>query len=64
MTGITDISEATGAARTACLFLIIPMDTEAINYQTGIFGAYIAESRDWDNLMYNSPYYLMVVAAG
>lgn len=27
-------------------------------------GAYIDDSRDWDNLMYNSPYYLMVVAAG
>ena len=27
-------------------------------------GAYIEDSRDWDNLMYNSPFYLMVVAAG
>ncbi|MEO1253307.1 MAG: S8 family serine peptidase, partial [Bacteroidota bacterium] len=27
-------------------------------------GAYITDSRDWDNLMYNSPFYLMVVAAG
>ena len=27
-------------------------------------GAYIDDSRDWDNLMYNSPFYLMVVAAG
>lgn len=27
-------------------------------------GAYIDDSRDWDNLQYNSPYYLMVVAAG
>lgn len=28
------------------------------------FGAYIQDSRDWDNLMFNSPFYLMVVAAG
>ena len=28
------------------------------------FGAYIQDSRDWDNVMYNAPYYLMVVAAG
>ena len=27
-------------------------------------GAYINESRNWDNIMYNAPYYLMVVAAG
>src|SRR5690606_35657803 len=28
------------------------------------FGAYITDSRDWDALQYNAPYYLMVVAAG
>jgi len=28
------------------------------------FGAYITDSRDWDNLLFNAPYYLMVVAAG
>ncbi|MFD0863049.1 S8 family serine peptidase [Sungkyunkwania multivorans] len=28
------------------------------------FGAYIDESRNWDEVMYNAPYYLMVVAAG
>jgi hypothetical protein len=28
------------------------------------FGGYIEESRDWDNLMFNAPTYLMVVAAG
>ncbi|MGJ8685472.1 MAG: fibronectin type III domain-containing protein [Nonlabens sp.] len=28
------------------------------------FGGYISESRDWDVIMYNAPYYLMVVAAG
>lgn len=28
------------------------------------FGAYDSNSRDWDEIMYNAPYYLMVVAAG
>lgn len=28
------------------------------------FGAYIQDSKNWDNIMYNAPYYLMVVAAG
>ncbi|UAM97727.1 S8 family serine peptidase [Polaribacter litorisediminis] len=28
------------------------------------FGGYIDESRNWDNIMFNAPYYLMVVAAG
>jgi trimeric autotransporter adhesin len=28
------------------------------------FGAYISTSKDWDELMYAAPYYLMVVSAG
>lgn len=28
------------------------------------FGGYIKVSRDWDEIMFNAPYYLMVVAAG
>ncbi len=28
------------------------------------FGAYIDESRKWDEIMFNAPFYLMVVAAG
>ena len=28
------------------------------------FGGYIDTSREWDEIMYNAPYYLMVVAAG
>ncbi|WP_228027967.1 S8 family serine peptidase [Costertonia aggregata] len=28
------------------------------------FGSYIKVSQDWDNIMYNAPYYLMVTAAG
>ncbi|WP_082586951.1 S8 family serine peptidase [Nonlabens sp. MIC269] len=29
-----------------------------------LFGGYIDVSRDWDDLLYNTPYYLMVTAAG
>lgn len=65
-----DLSEATSAAANGMLIsnhsygyastdqygnLILP------NYYPG---AYIADSRDWDQLMYNAPNYLMVVAAG
>lgn len=28
------------------------------------FGSYIKVAQDWDNIMYNAPYYLMVTAAG
>ena len=28
------------------------------------FGGYIDDSRNWDNIMYNAPFYLMIVAAG
>ena len=28
------------------------------------FGAYIYQAKDWDEIMYNAPYYLMVTAAG
>ncbi|WP_438710505.1 GEVED domain-containing protein [Aquimarina muelleri] len=31
---------------------------------TYYFGGYIDESRQWDQIMHNAPYYLMVVAAG
>jgi len=28
------------------------------------YGAYMQEAKDWDNIMFNAPYYLMVSAAG
>ncbi|RKR14678.1 putative secreted protein (Por secretion system target) [Maribacter vaceletii] len=28
------------------------------------FGSYLRVTKDWDNIMYNAPYYLMVTAAG
>ena len=36
----------------------------AANIPDGWFGQYGQDAVDWDDLMYNSPYYLMVVAAG
>jgi hypothetical protein len=59
-----DLSEATTQAANGML-----LSNHSYGYRANLipdwyFGAYMAESRDWDNLMYNSPYYLMVVAAG
>jgi len=59
-----DLSEATAAAAQGMLvsnhsYGLIPNDLP--DYY---FGAYIGESRNWDALHYNAPFYLMVVAAG
>jgi len=59
-----DLSEATTEAANGML-----VSNHSYGYRASLipdwyFGAYIDESRDWDNLMYNSPFYLMVVAAG
>jgi hypothetical protein len=59
-----DLSEATTEAANGML-----ISNHSYGYRSDLipdwyFGAYMAEARDWDNLMYNSPYYLMVVAAG
>ena len=59
-----DLAEATNEAAAGML-----LSNHSYGYRASLvpdwyFGAYIDESRDWDNLMYNSPFYLMVVAAG
>lgn len=59
-----DLSEATAAAANGML-----ISNHSYGYRSDLvsdyyFGAYITDSRDWDALMYNAPYYLMVVAAG
>ncbi|TXC76134.1 S8 family serine peptidase [Luteibaculum oceani] len=59
-----DLSEATTAAAGGMLLSNHSYGYRADQLPDWYFGAYIAESRDWDALMYNSPYYLMVVAAG
>lgn len=59
-----DLAEATTEAANGML-----VSNHSYGYRASLvpdwyFGAYLAESRDWDALMYNSPFYLMVVAAG
>ncbi len=59
-----DLAEATAEAASGMLISNHSYGYNAQFLPDWYFGAYIAESRDWDNLMYNSPFYLMVVAAG
>ena len=59
-----DIAEATIAAANGMLLSNHSYGFGASAIPDWYFGAYISDSRDWDVLMYNSPYYLMVVAAG
>ncbi|WP_296618360.1 GEVED domain-containing protein [Marivirga sp.] len=59
-----DLSEATNAAASGMLVSNHSYGYRGDQLPDWYFGAYIEESRDWDNLMYNSPYYMMVVAAG
>lgn len=60
----SDLSEATTEAANGMLLSNHSYGFRADLVPDWYFGAYIDESRDWDNLMYNSPFYLMVVAAG
>lgn len=59
-----DLSEATSEAASGMLISNHSYGYRADLVPDWYFGAYISESRDWDELMYNSPYYLMVVAGG
>lgn len=59
-----DLSEATSAASNGMLISNHSYGYRGDQLPDWYFGAYISESKDWDDLMYNSPYYLMVVAAG
>ncbi|WP_211323966.1 GEVED domain-containing protein [Sediminitomix flava] len=59
-----DLSEATAEASNGMLISNHSYGYRASLVPDWYFGAYIDESRDWDILMFNSPYYLMVVAAG
>ncbi|MEQ9466622.1 MAG: S8 family serine peptidase [Ekhidna sp.] len=59
-----DLSEATAEAASGMLISNHSYGYRADLVPDWYFGAYIDETRDWDNLLYNSPYYLMVVAAG
>ncbi len=66
-----DLAEATTAAANGMLLSNHSYGTAPRNPFTGQvqvpswwFGAYRNDARDWDNLMYNAPYYLMVKSAG
>lgn len=59
-----DMSEATTAAGNGMLLSNHSYGWRASDIPDWYFGAYLSESRDWDNILYNAPYYLMVVAAG
>jgi len=59
-----DISEATTAAGNGMLLSNHSYGWGAEDLPDWYFGAYLSESREWDNLLYNAPYYLMLVAAG
>ncbi len=60
----SDLSEATSAASNGMLVSNHSYGYRSDQLSAYYFGAYITESRNWDNLMYNAPYYLMVKAAG
>ncbi len=59
-----DLSEATTAAANGMLISNHSYGFRASLVPDWYFGAYISDARDWDQLMYNSPYYLMCVSAG
>ncbi|WP_298424285.1 GEVED domain-containing protein [uncultured Kordia sp.] len=67
----SDKAEATTAASNGMLVSNHSYGFAARNPNTGqvqlpqyFFGGYIDESRDWDEILFNAPNYLMVVAAG
>jgi len=67
----SDLAEATTAAGNGMLISNHSYGYATRNPNTGqpwlpdhYFGGYIDDSRDWDDLMFNAPNYLMVVAAG
>ncbi|WP_205410269.1 S8 family serine peptidase [Aquimarina longa] len=59
-----DKTEATSAAANGMLLSNHSYGYGASRIPDQYFGAYIDESRDWDQIMHNAPFYLMVVAAG
>ncbi|CAL2106113.1 Por secretion system C-terminal sorting domain-containing protein [Tenacibaculum sp. 190524A02b] len=59
-----DKSEATKAATNGMILSNHSYGYGAQQIPDYYFGAYIAVSREWDEIMFNAPNYLMVVAAG
>lgn len=59
-----DLSEMTTAAAQGLLLSNHSYGYRADQLPDWYFGAYIQESKDWDNLLFNTPYYVIVKAAG
>ncbi|NQY27849.1 MAG: S8 family serine peptidase [Flavobacteriaceae bacterium] len=59
-----DLTEATAEAANGMLLSNHSYGSNIASVPDWAFGAYTSQSMDWDNLMYNAPYYLMVAAAG
>ncbi|PQB03729.1 hypothetical protein BST85_01535 [Aureitalea marina] len=63
-----DLSEATTAASGGMLISNHSYGFRASNIDAAnawdMFGQYGTDARDWDNLLYNAPYYLQVASAG
>ena len=65
-----DVAEATAAAANGMLLsnhsygFAVRDDYGVPALPAYFFGAYTSYARDWDNIMYNAPYYLMVASAG
>ena len=59
-----DMGEALEAAANGMLLSNHSYGWRASDIPDWCFGAYLSDSRDWDVIMYNAPYYLMCVAAG
>ncbi|RLD53745.1 MAG: peptidase S8, partial [Bacteroidetes bacterium] len=59
-----DVSEATSAANSGMLLSNHSYGWGASTIPDWYFGAYNYRSREWDVVMHNAPYYLMVVSAG
>jgi len=59
-----DVAEATTAAANGMIVSNHSYGFRGDLVPDQYFGAYIDTSRDWDEVMFNAPFYLMVVAAG
>lgn len=59
-----DLSEATTAAISGMLLSNHSYGHKAENLPASYFGSYQSIARDWDNLMFNAPYYLMIKSGG
>lgn len=58
------LAEATAAAANGMLLSNHSYGWDTAGLASYLFGSYNTETADWDNLLYNAPYYLMVTSAG